>query len=75
MSRTEILSILPHLPAEIGFILDQQKQISVRVGLHCAPDAHRTIGTYPLGTVRVSPGYFTTEAEIEYFLQAIRNLT
>lgn len=61
-------------PAEVGFILDQQEQIAVRVGLHCAPDAHRTIGTYPAGTVRVSPGYFTSETEIDYFLQAIQKL-
>ncbi|MDA3901979.1 MAG: aminotransferase class V-fold PLP-dependent enzyme [Desulfuromusa sp.] len=61
-------------PAEVGFILDQQEQISARVGLHCAPDAHRTIGTYPTGTVRVSPGYFTTEAEIDHFLQTIEKL-
>jgi len=61
-------------PAEVGFILDQQEQISVRVGLHCAPDAHRTIGTFPIGTVRVSPGYFTTETEIDRFLQAIQTL-
>jgi len=61
-------------PAEVGFILDQQEQISVRVGLHCAPDAHRAIGTFPIGTVRVSPGYFTTETEIDRFLQAIQKL-
>ena len=61
-------------PAEIGFILDQQEQISVRVGLHCAPDAHRTIGTYPTGTIRVSPGYFTTEVEIDRFLRVIQSL-
>lgn len=61
-------------PAEVGFILDQEEQISVRVGLHCAPDAHRTIGTFPIGTVRVSPGYFTTETEIDRFLQAIQAL-
>ena len=61
-------------PAEVGFIRDQQEQISVRVGLHCAPDAHRTIGTFPVGTVRVSPGYFTTEADIDRFLRAIQNL-
>lgn len=61
-------------PAEVGFILDQQEQISVRVGLHCAPDAHRTIGTFPVGTVRVSPGYFTPEGEIDCFLQAIQKL-
>ena len=61
-------------PSEVGFILDQQEQISVRVGLHCAPDAHRTIGTYPAGTVRVSPGYFTTESDIDRFLLAIKKL-
>ncbi|MEA3544109.1 MAG: aminotransferase class V-fold PLP-dependent enzyme [Thermodesulfobacteriota bacterium] len=61
-------------PAEVGFVLDRQEQISVRVGLHCSPDAHRTIGTYPSGTVRVSPGYFTTDAEIDCFLQAIQRI-
>ncbi|NOY14142.1 MAG: aminotransferase class V-fold PLP-dependent enzyme [Deltaproteobacteria bacterium] len=61
-------------PAEIGFILDQEENISVRVGLQCAPDAHRTIGTYPQGTIRVSPGYFTSETDIERFLQAIRRI-
>ncbi len=62
-------------PSEVGFMLDQQAQISVRVGLQCAPDAHRTIGTYPQGTVRVSPGYFTKENEIEQFLEAISRLS
>jgi len=61
-------------PAEIGFVLDHQENISVRVGLQCAPDAHRTIGTYPQGTVRVSPGCFTTEAELERFLQIIARI-
>ncbi len=58
-------------PARIGFALDHDHEISVRVGLHCAPDAHRTIGTYPGGTIRVSPGWFTTPAEIDAFLQAL----
>ncbi|WP_321391604.1 aminotransferase class V-fold PLP-dependent enzyme [uncultured Desulfuromusa sp.] len=62
-------------PAEVGYALDQQRRISVRVGLHCAPDAHRSINTYPTGTVRVSPGYFTTDAEIESFLQVIQELS
>lgn len=62
-------------PSEVGFFLDQQAQIAVRIGLHCAPDAHRTIGTYPTGTVRVSPGFFTTEDEIMIFLQAIQKLS
>lgn len=61
-------------PAEVGFTLDHSAEISVRVGLQCAPDAHRTIGTYPHGTVRVSPGYFTTEAELQKFLTAVEQI-
>lgn len=58
-------------PAEIGFLLDRDHAILCRVGLHCAPDAHRTIGTFPRGTVRVSPGFFTTEAEIDHLVGAV----
>jgi len=61
-------------PAMIGFTLDQQYDIEVRTGLHCAPWAHRTIGTYPTGTIRVSPGWFTTETEIEIFLKAMAEI-
>lgn len=60
--------------AEIGFLLDQEYDIMVRVGLHCAPGAHRAIGTFPQGTVRVSPGYFTTADQIETFVQAVANI-
>lgn len=42
-----------------------------RPGLHCSPSAHRTLGTYPEGTLRVSPGYFTSEEEIASFLEQI----
>ena len=58
-------------PATLGYLLDSIYDISVRSGLHCAPDVHRTIGTYPGGTVRVSPGFFNTEADIAFFLQAL----
>ena len=61
-------------PQEIGFRLDHDYDISVRIGLHCAPSAHRTIGTYPAGTVRVSPGYFTESDEIDNFLAALREI-
>ncbi len=61
-------------PAEIGFRLDHEFGISVRVGLHCAPDAHRTLGTYPQGTVRVSPGIFTREAEIDKIIAAVKTI-
>jgi cysteine desulfurase / selenocysteine lyase len=61
-------------PSQVGFLLDQEFQIVVRVGLHCAPDAHRTIGTYPHGTIRVSPGYATTKADVDAFLHALRSI-
>ena len=62
-------------PSTLGFRLDREYDISCRVGLHCAPEAHKTIGTYPEGTVRVSPGYFNSSQDIETFLEALRALT
>ncbi|PLY04450.1 MAG: cysteine desulfurase [Desulfuromonas sp.] len=61
-------------PSETGFLLDQEFDIACRVGLHCAPEAHRGIGTFPTGTVRVSPGFATTPTDIERFLDAIYDL-
>lgn len=58
-------------PGEVGVILDQAFDIKVRSGLHCTPEAHRSIGTYPKGTVRVSPGYFNTPEEIDQTVQAV----
>ena len=62
-------------PGEVGFILDQEHGIAVRTGLHCAPAAHKTIGTYPAGTVRISPAYFNTEDDITAFIDALRTIT
>jgi len=59
-------------PSRVGFHLDRDYAICVRVGLHCAFSAHKTIGTYPEGTVRVSPGYFNSNEDIEAFLKALR---
>jgi cysteine desulfurase family protein len=61
-------------PAEVGFLLDRDHGIFVRVGLHCAPDAHATIGTFPRGTVRVSPGPFNTSDDIERLVSAVASL-
>jgi cysteine desulfurase / selenocysteine lyase len=52
-------------PGDIGAVLDQTFNIKVRTGLHCAPLAHKTLGTLPLGTIRLSPGYFNTEDEMD----------
>ena len=61
-------------PGEVGAILDQRFDIKARTGLHCAPAAHRILGTYPLGTVRLSPGYFNTVEEIDTTLQALQRI-
>ena len=58
--------------AEIGYRLDSEFDIAVRVGLHCAPQAHMTVGTFPHGTIRVSPGYFNNPGDVEEFLRALR---
>ena len=61
-------------PSDLSFRLDEEFGILTRVGLHCAPSAHRTIGTFPNGTVRVSMGYRNTEEEITEALHAIETL-
>lgn len=62
-------------PATIGYRLDTDYGISVRVGLHCSPLAHRTIGTFPEGTVRVSPGPLNSESDIDKFIEAMESIT
>jgi cysteine desulfurase / selenocysteine lyase len=57
--------------SEIGFKLDEEYGILARVGLHCAPSAHKTIGSFPEGTVRLAPGVFTTLEDIKQTLKAI----
>ena len=49
-------------------------RIETRPGLHCSPLAHRTLGTFPEGALRLSPGYFNSEEEIEITLGALREL-
>jgi cysteine desulfurase family protein len=62
-------------PMDLGVALDQEFDIAVRTGLHCAPLAHRTIGTFPTGTVRLSPGYFTTVNDVDRIIDALRCLS
>jgi selenocysteine lyase/cysteine desulfurase len=57
--------------SEIGSRLDDEHGILSRVGLHCAPSAHRTIGSFPEGTVRLAPGVFSTREDIQKTLEAI----
>jgi cysteine desulfurase/selenocysteine lyase len=60
------------LPAtELGGILDQAFDIAIRPGLHCAPYIHRSLGTFPDGTARASPGAFNTPEDIDKLADAI----
>jgi len=58
-------------PSQISEILDEKYDIGVRVGLHCSPQTHKTIGTFPKGTVRVSLGLFNTTKEIDNLCEAL----
>lgn len=60
--------------AEAAYILEDEFGILTRVGLHCAPAAHRALGTYPGGTVRFSFGFFNTREEIDYGIEAIGSI-
>lgn len=54
----------------IGFVLNKQG-IAVRTGLHCAPNAHKFLGTFPAGTVRFSIGFFNSERDFNKLTQAL----
>lgn len=60
--------------SDVGLRLDEEFGILSRVGLHCAPAAHRTIGTFPGGTVRLSLGVFTTGEDVKNTVRAIERL-
>ena len=60
--------------SEVAFILDQTYNIAVRSGYHCTPLAHETAGTVSTGAVRASMGFYTTEEEVDYLAQAIKEI-
>jgi cysteine desulfurase/selenocysteine lyase len=62
-------------PQDLGSILDTSFEIAVRPGLHCAPYIHKALGTFPDGTLRLSPGPFTTPEQIDAFLSALAEIT
>jgi cysteine desulfurase / selenocysteine lyase len=74
--RTSIVSFTAagHRVSEIGLRLDEEFGILSRVGLHCAPAAHRTIGTFPEGTVRLALGLHTTEDDIKSVIAAVQKI-
>jgi selenocysteine lyase/cysteine desulfurase len=58
-------------PSGVAQRLEKEFGILCRPGLHCAPSAHRTIGTFPEGTVRFGLGVFNTELEVKTAIQAV----
>jgi selenocysteine lyase/cysteine desulfurase len=60
--------------ADIAFTLSSRYGIETRVGLHCAPAAHKSLGTFPKGTTRFSPGPFTTKDDIQTTLEALKEI-
>lgn len=73
--RLAVVSI--HLDKDMALIahkLEENYGIITRVGLHCAPLAHKTLGSYPTGSIRFSFGYFNTLDELNHALQALKEL-
>jgi cysteine desulfurase/selenocysteine lyase len=61
-------------PADIGAALDSNFEIACRTGLHCAPEACAALGAFPYGTVRFSPGFYTTDEEVDQAVNAVAEL-
>jgi cysteine desulfurase / selenocysteine lyase len=73
-TATVSFNITGMAPSEVGLRLDDEYGIMCRVGLHCAPTAHKTIGTFPDGTVRFGLSAFNTGEEVETALAAVEGL-
>ena len=76
INRTGVLSIqtLTKELSQTAFELDADYGIQTRVGLHCAPSAHQTLGTCPTGTIRFSFGWGNTEAHVDSALDALEHI-
>ena len=59
---------------EITFLLDSEYDIATRSGIHCAPLAHKTLGTLEQGAVRFSLGYFNTKQDIDTAIEALKQI-
>jgi cysteine desulfurase/selenocysteine lyase len=61
-------------PSEAAALLDRRYAVGCRAGLHCCPAAHKLMGTFPQGTIRLSPGYFTTPGQAAAAAAAVKAL-
>lgn len=68
------VTIADILPSEASFALDRGFDIITRPGLHCAPSAHRTAGTFPTGTIRFSASYLNSTEDIDAVVEAMREI-
>jgi selenocysteine lyase/cysteine desulfurase len=73
-SATVSFNVQGVVQSDVGLQLDVTYDIMCRVGLHCAPAAHKTLGTFPTGTVRFGMGCFNTPDEVDRALEAVRHL-
>lgn len=71
--RTGVVSVVTpdRDMAGVAYELDSAWGIMTRVGLHCAPSAHKTLGTFPAGTIRFSFGWWNTEDQVDRALEAL----
>lgn len=60
--------------SQAAYLLDAEYGIMTRVGLHCAPAAHKALGTYPTGTIRFSFGWWNTAEEVDFALHALKKI-
>lgn len=76
LNRTGIVSVVPLTvdPSEVAYTLDSKYNIMTRVGLHCAPNAHKTLGTYPVGTIRFSFGFNNTSSDVQASINALKEI-
>ena len=74
--RTSVISVTSDRKdiAEISALLSERYNIDTRVGMHCSPSSHKSLGTFPTGTLRFSPGVFTTEDEVNATLRALKEI-
>lgn len=75
-NRTGVVSIISKTMdcGTMAFELDNQFKICTRPGLHCSPAAHKTLGTSPHGTLRFSIGYKTTKDELQFVVDALKQI-
>jgi len=73
-TATVSLNVRGMEPSDVAYYLDEEYNVMCRSGLHCSPAAHRTIGTFPRGTVRLSMGVLNTADEVDTVLDAIARL-